>query len=349
MSKSIVFYSWQSDSPRRTNRELIEEAIQQALNRIGSDAELEIEPVLDRDTLGEPGSPAIADTIFRKIDECTLFICDVTIVTQSRTPKASPNPNVLIELGYAAARLGWQHIICVMNRIYGGPSKLPFDLRNRRWPIQYSLSSSASDEDKSQELRRLSEEIELAVRTAVSSGILARTVHPKDRRVAIKFENALDEVIGEVAVFLRDCGLEQGTALFSQDYEDRRGTNYPSLSLVDPIVKVYASNTLIAPSNVTVGDQQLTWAGVLITDLRRLAQRCNRILDQYADRDDRLISMVDEIHNRAEQLASMIETTLSVSTLASLYADGVPDVHLEFFQYFFLSVLKSYRVIRQFR
>ncbi|MDM4014641.1 hypothetical protein [Roseiconus lacunae] len=48
----------------------------------------------------------------------------------------------MLELGYAAAKLGWDRIVLVMNERYGGVSKLPFDLRNRRWPITYALSAN---------------------------------------------------------------------------------------------------------------------------------------------------------------------------------------------------------------
>jgi hypothetical protein len=43
-----------------------------------------------------------------------------------------PNPNVLLELGYAAAQLSWDNIICVYNLAYGAVEDLPFDLRTRR-------------------------------------------------------------------------------------------------------------------------------------------------------------------------------------------------------------------------
>lgn len=36
---------------------------------------------MDRGTQDVPGSPAIAQTIFEKIDHCQLFLCDVTITT----------------------------------------------------------------------------------------------------------------------------------------------------------------------------------------------------------------------------------------------------------------------------
>src|SRR5262249_21955422 len=48
--------------------------------------------------------------------------------------------NVLLELGYAASRIGWQRVICVMNEHLGKRAELPFDVRNRRFPISYTVN-----------------------------------------------------------------------------------------------------------------------------------------------------------------------------------------------------------------
>ena len=65
----------------------------------------------DRDTLGLLGSPDISISIFEKIDKCALFIADISNIT-STDKRTIPNPNVLIELGYAINILGWDRIIC---------------------------------------------------------------------------------------------------------------------------------------------------------------------------------------------------------------------------------------------
>src|SRR5262245_13952058 len=119
--KIKIFYSWQSDSPFGCNKDFIQDAILLATSRIKPDDELDIEPVVDRDTQDLPGNPAIAQSMLEKIDQCSLFLCDVTIISERGVQRSTPNPNVLIELGYAVARIGWERIICVMNQEYGGP------------------------------------------------------------------------------------------------------------------------------------------------------------------------------------------------------------------------------------
>ena len=127
-----VFYSWQSDSPNATNRTFILKALEDAAKAIRNDATIEVEPVIDRDTSGVPGAPDITDTILRKIDQSQVFVCDVSIVNPGNNSRPTPNPNVLIELGYAIKSLGWDRIIIVINVVFGGPESLPFDLRTKR-------------------------------------------------------------------------------------------------------------------------------------------------------------------------------------------------------------------------
>src|SRR5437867_643324 len=109
--ESRVFYSWQSDLPNSTNRGFIQKALERATSSIRTDGSIKIEPVVDRDTLGITGSPSIADTIFAKIDSTDVFVSDVSIVTPVDASRRIPNPNVLLELGYALKRLGWNRLL----------------------------------------------------------------------------------------------------------------------------------------------------------------------------------------------------------------------------------------------
>ena len=146
-----IFYSWQSDLPGNNTRGFIQECIDAAVRHFRNTVAIEA----DRDTKGEYGSPDIVETIFSKIDECDLFIADTSIVNKyfatnddgelSETIKLSPNPNVLLELGYAAKTLSWNNVICIMNTDYGEVGDLPFDLEHRR-PVQYSLKASKKSE-----------------------------------------------------------------------------------------------------------------------------------------------------------------------------------------------------------
>lgn len=160
-----IFYSWQSDLSNRTNRGFIGAALDKAATTIRSDKSLDVEPVIDRDTLDEPGAPDIASAIFDKIDRAEVFVADVTIV--SRGPeRAVPNPNVLVEFGYALKAVGHKKVIPVINLHYGSVEELPFDLRGRR-ALTYTLGPD--DAEVGGVRRELEAKLVGALRTVLSN------------------------------------------------------------------------------------------------------------------------------------------------------------------------------------
>lgn len=144
-----IFYSWQSDLDATHNRNFILTTLEKAATAIGRENSIVLDAVVDRDTMGLPGSPSIADSIAAKIAKSDLFIADVSIVTPQQNTRPMPNSNVVFELGYAVAHLGWDRIILVQNTRYGGPEKLPFDLRGRRIAT-YEAPEAANTAQKQQ-------------------------------------------------------------------------------------------------------------------------------------------------------------------------------------------------------
>ena len=165
MKDITVFFSWQSDLNPKETRYIIQEAIKAAKKHLKNIVTIES----DRDTKGQTGSPNIEEVIFNKIKNCDIFIADVSIVNKyTAVPPTSsdegelievtdesgekdsnehrirytPNPNVMEELGYAAAIVGWNNVICVMNTDYGKKEDLPFDLAHHRI-TDYSLKDDA--------------------------------------------------------------------------------------------------------------------------------------------------------------------------------------------------------------
>lgn len=162
-----IFWSWQSDTPAATGREFIKSAIADAIAQLVEELDLaEAErPELDHDTKDVPGLAPIADTIFDKIDGAALFVADIT--PTGATPdgkKKTPNPNVLIELGYALKALGPERIVLVANRSGGfQPEDLPFDLRHRRGPITYDLGPAADKDAKVKGKKALAKDLASAI------------------------------------------------------------------------------------------------------------------------------------------------------------------------------------------
>ena len=141
-----IFYSWQSDLQSSTHRYFIEDCLKNALKDLEHETRIYMD--FDRDTFGTNGSPDIIQTIFDKIDRSVLFVCDISIISNIEQKKV-PNPNVLIELGYAASKLGWDRIICLFDSNTGRIEDLPFDLRQKRITI--------FDPSKPKEKKRISD------------------------------------------------------------------------------------------------------------------------------------------------------------------------------------------------
>ncbi len=80
--------------------------------------------------------------------------------------RLTPNPNVLVELGYALKALGQQRIIMVMNTHFGNPEQLPFDLRLKR-VLTYSTAPEATE--RAQERKKLQGFLEANLRAIFSS------------------------------------------------------------------------------------------------------------------------------------------------------------------------------------
>jgi hypothetical protein len=163
--RRVVFYSWQSDLPNATNRGLIESALETAARAIAGDDTVNVEPVIDRDTEGIAGSPDIASTIFAKIDAAAIVVADVSIINNATEQRCAPNPNVLIEVGYALKALSFERVILVFNSAFGEIESLPFDLRMRRLVV---YNAALDDKDRAAARGDLGRKLEKALRSALA-------------------------------------------------------------------------------------------------------------------------------------------------------------------------------------
>lgn len=171
-----VFYSWQTDISSNLSRNFIEKALSQAIKLLKEDLSIDAAIrvgglSIDKDTKGVAGTPPIVETIFRKIDEAAVFLADLTFVAERLDGRPSPNPNVLLEYGWALKSLGYPRIICVMNVAYGAPTDetLPFNMKHLRWPIQFHLPDTADEMAKADALAGLVKELKGALNAIFQS------------------------------------------------------------------------------------------------------------------------------------------------------------------------------------
>ncbi len=181
-----IFWSWQSDTPGNIGRHLIKDALQTAIKKLKT--ELQVHEAerqslhLDHDRKGAPGSPDLAQLIFEKIRNSTVFVADVTSIgkvtvdsTLKVKGKRSPNKkrllnsNVAIELGYALAHLREEGLLMILNEAYGDRNTLPFDLRHKAGPITFNLKADAGKEEILKAKNVLSGKLKNALREHINS------------------------------------------------------------------------------------------------------------------------------------------------------------------------------------
>jgi hypothetical protein len=140
-----VFYSWQSDLPKATNINAIRKALKTAAAAIEKKRP-KLKIVIDEATRGVSGSPNIPTTLLRKIEAADMFIGDVTTIRTKKGGRPCPNPNVVYEMGYASAELGWERIVFLFNEAHGVfPADLPFDFAQHRGsPFKLSATTPAN-------------------------------------------------------------------------------------------------------------------------------------------------------------------------------------------------------------
>ena len=128
-SNFTIFYSWQCDSDKKFNRNFIENCLSNAINRINKVIDYTL--ILDKNTIGESGSPDIVIVILNKIDMAIGFVADITPIVCLKEKYLS-NSNVMLELGYALSSLSDERVILICNTSKCRINDLPFDLGLKR-------------------------------------------------------------------------------------------------------------------------------------------------------------------------------------------------------------------------
>lgn len=189
---SYVFFSWQSDLPNPTGRSLIERSLEAAVKALHADATIELAERVNvlSGTKGKAGTVPLADTILERIDGASVVVTDLTYVSTRPDGGRSPNPNVLIEHGYALKSRSGARIIPVMNTAFGHPRKepLPFDLAHMTWPILFDCPADADADRRAAARHALTKKLASALKLIFGDDSLPPVVplpepHPHDVRL----------------------------------------------------------------------------------------------------------------------------------------------------------------------
>ena len=179
-----IFFSWQSDRRASKGRNFVKEVLMSVCAKIAADVSVDESMrglAVDSDTQGVAGQPPIVDTILAKIDAASVYVGDMTFVGTRIDGRPTPNPNVLIEYGWALKSKSHQRTILLMNSAHGAPSgeNLPFNLRHVRWPIEYCLPDNASSAEKAKQRAELERILERAIRACLATIPSAESASPR--------------------------------------------------------------------------------------------------------------------------------------------------------------------------
>jgi hypothetical protein len=209
-----IFWSWQSDTHQATGRYFVRDLLVELARELNGvdgteeadrpdDAEDDPDSSrieVDHDTLGVAGHPPIADTILAKIRSAGVFVADMTPIAVTKGGKKVPNPNVMIELGYALRELRHERIILVMNQADDAKlSALPFDLRHWRAPVPFKLKSDATPERIAEEATKL--KADLKPRLEASLKVAAREINQvrrttnREPELSVEFASNMEQPV----------------------------------------------------------------------------------------------------------------------------------------------------------
>lgn len=184
------------------------------MTAVAGDTSIPYRPTLDQDTEGVPGAPAMVAAILKKIDACSVFVADVSLTFEREANnRKSPNPNVLIELGYALRRLGPERVLLVVDTTTGTPEQLPFDLRGNR-VVTYDGAGESEDALENELAKQFEAGLRLILDKAGPPHDVAPPVHidlqfSKERIESARHDYRLHvEVVNSGTRILRDWAVE---------------------------------------------------------------------------------------------------------------------------------------------
>lgn len=293
-----LFFSWQTETNLQgfKNKNFLIRCIEAAIkNAEKKDGLQGVTIELHEGLRGIAGNSKVSEQMFQQIDECDIFVGDVTTVQRLaergeiiRNKKClyfrySPNCNVYGEYNRALgkSKTFWKQIILVMNEanksVFDDPDVIPFDTRDTRWPIVFKLEDD-SDESKTNAKDELVKALTTAIHRSALEALKSRNtrfepfitwnIHTEDGR--IKNLKIADSVMGKYVPVING----------SDDLICILGTNeYEKAKLVhDAITEISHRNNYI-------------YADIFEEDL----QDCKKILNKLSEQLPSAIVVIDNI------------------------------------------------------
>jgi chaperonin GroEL len=347
--QQTVFYSWQSDNPSKTNRHFIQSALDKAVKSLASKGSIAVDPVIDRDTRNVAGAPRIVDTIFSKIESAAIFVADVTFVAKTqgemvKGSKALPNPNVMMELGYALKVLGDKRLVLIANTAFGRIEDAPFDLLGRRI-LSYNLAEKhLGDDAESKQIRKqVREQLQADLEGALEIILL---LPPRDlnqlpapllilkgaRSLREKAASSIGPRGGRITLIrkwerqrlvTRD-GIAITAQLTDQDYNTRQGIELLSRASDDAREQAGdgAKTTMLLCYEMVNGGYEAVVAGELLHDVLNGMEHAVDAAVSYIQKQQRSLRG-DEINNVAKTAGGAAAAKIVIEAFEKAKSEGI--------------------------
>lgn len=180
-----VFFAYQTDIDEKYGKAFVQSAVESAIEKFKKNG---INITLDFGFRGTPGTPPLLDEMLKKSSQADMVIVDMSFtsskiwsdakrfrlfgreirILNNVKDKISPNPNVLLETGFAWAQKGTYRTLMVMNEAFGNASQLPVDLKGFRWGIRYNLDENNYTQNEKIK-KDLADDFYKAIKTSINS------------------------------------------------------------------------------------------------------------------------------------------------------------------------------------
>lgn len=258
-----IFYSWQSDIPNKYNRSFIEDCINQAIKKLKNQQDIIIIYDLDRDTKNLMGTVDIAESLFTKIKNTDVFIGDISLINNDSLSKPkTPNPNVLVELGFGASSVGWENIICIFNESFGRIEELPFDLRQRR-PLVYKLCGFSTKNEKDNIRNKLISDLVYILENLNPESLEAKRIIEK-------------EFIDESIILKRIVSNKPKQWIENLFYELLK----TRLNKLETKHQYFKEGIIFQPAKLMNNEEFLSWLSISITDFQKRCMICEKLCNE---------------------------------------------------------------------
>ena len=170
---------------------------------------------------------------------------------------------------------------------------------------------------------------------------------PKDRIVAQRLSQIINMGTMYQMEFLKQ-GKSTVPSVLIETHPDLGDTNWPDPRLLDGIMGILDRQDFLADSSTSVNGRPLPLIEVFLIDYHNTGGECDRLLSEYGQQDDQLISAAEEILNSSKNCERIFGIMNSTSEFREMLRKGLTNQNSAFVRGYFLSLMHGRWVLKEF-